>query len=84
MGGTLTNADSTGAILDSIHRQAYIDTAVNDLDIHYRGSHWHSHMQLGSTDARGEPSAIAYIALPATAAWPSVSIATRSRRITWI
>ncbi|WP_193191867.1 TonB-dependent receptor, partial [Microbulbifer taiwanensis] len=53
VGGTLTNADSTGAILDSIHRQAYIDTAVNDLDIHYRGSHWHSHMQLGSTDARG-------------------------------
>lgn len=52
-GGTLTNADSTGALLDSIQRRAYIDTAVSDLDIRYRGDTWTGHLQLGNTRARG-------------------------------
>lgn len=51
--GTLTNADSTGALLDSIQRKAYIDTSVSDLDIRYRGDGWNGHLQLGTTGARG-------------------------------
>ncbi|WP_346837287.1 TonB-dependent receptor [Microbulbifer sp. SAOS-129_SWC] len=52
-GGTLGNADSTGAVLDAIYRQAYIDTSVNDLDLHYHGNDWRGHLQLGKTSARG-------------------------------
>ncbi|MFD1215029.1 TonB-dependent receptor [Microbulbifer celer] len=52
-GGTLNNADSPGAFLDSIQRQAYIDTQVYDLDLHYRGGRWENHAQFGFTRARG-------------------------------
>lgn len=52
-GGTLSNADSAGALLDSIQREAYIDTEVNDLDIRYRGARLQSHLQIGTTSARG-------------------------------
>ncbi|WP_160152753.1 TonB-dependent receptor [Microbulbifer sp. ALW1] len=55
-GGTLGNADSTGAVLDGIQRQAYIDTQVDDIDIHYSGDTWDSHMQFGHTSARGGTS----------------------------
>ncbi len=51
--GTLGNADSPGAVLDSMDRQAYINTWVNDLNLHYRGGDWHWHMQLGRTRATG-------------------------------
>ena len=51
--GTLTNADTTGAVLDSMERQAYVDTVVNDLDINYRGRDWQLHVQLGETSAAG-------------------------------
>ncbi|TLM76713.1 TonB-dependent receptor [Microbulbifer harenosus] len=55
-GGTLGNPDSVGAILDSIQRQAYIDTAVNDMDIRHRGERWENHVQFGHTSARGGTS----------------------------
>ncbi|WP_193161483.1 TonB-dependent receptor [Microbulbifer hainanensis] len=52
-GGTLMGADSTGALLDAIQREAYIDTSVNDVDIHYRNDRWQGHLQFGNTHARG-------------------------------
>ncbi|MFV8782357.1 TonB-dependent receptor [Microbulbifer sp. SA54] len=52
-GGVLGNPASPGAILDSIQREAYIDTQVNDVDIAYRGAYWDHHLQFGHTSARG-------------------------------
>ncbi|WP_226666122.1 TonB-dependent receptor [Microbulbifer aggregans] len=52
-GGILGNADSPGALLDSIQRKAYIDTVVNDVEVTYRGEEWDHHLQFGQTSARG-------------------------------
>ena len=52
-GGTLANADSTGAVLDHIQRDAYIRTAVNDLELNYQRRSWDLHLQAGNTGAAG-------------------------------
>lgn len=52
-GGTLGNRNSTGALLDAIYRQGYIDTDVIDWDTHYTQGPWQVHGQLGHTQASG-------------------------------
>lgn len=53
VGGTLLNADSTGALLDAIYRQSYIDTDVFDWDTSYQQGPWLLHGQFGHTRAAG-------------------------------
>lgn len=51
--GTLNNPESVGAALDSIFRQAYVRSALYDLDVNYQAGDWQLHMQLGITNAAG-------------------------------
>ena len=51
--GTLTGADTTGALLDAIYRQGYIDTEVVDWDTSYSNGPWLVHWQLGQTQSSG-------------------------------
>ena len=52
-GGLLSNADSTGALLDAIYRQGYIDTRVSDWETYYTDERWQLHWQLGHTESTG-------------------------------
>ncbi|WP_339616559.1 TonB-dependent receptor [uncultured Gilvimarinus sp.] len=51
--GTLTGADTTGALLDAIYRQGYIDTDVIDWDTRFSHGPWQLHWQLGQTQSSG-------------------------------
>lgn len=53
LGGTMENPDSTGAVLDAIFRDAYVDSSVYDLDIKHHLGDWELHSQLGVTRAQG-------------------------------
>ncbi len=53
LGGTLVNANSTGALLDIIERDAYIKTLVNDFSADYQTYDRELHIQLGNTRAIG-------------------------------
>lgn len=53
LGNNANNQNTTGAAIDAMYRDAYIDTQVIDLDMTYRGSGWNTHIQLGTTWANG-------------------------------
>ena len=53
LGGVMNNPDSVGAAIDSIFRQAYVRSALYDLDMRYQGDVWQWHTQLGVTSAEG-------------------------------
>lgn len=53
LGGIMENPDSVGAALDAIFRQAYVSSAVYDIDARYESDDWSLHMQAGVTSAEG-------------------------------
>lgn len=53
VGGTFEGADSTGAAIEPIFREAYVKSDVLDFDATYFGDGWKGHVQLGTTGAEG-------------------------------
>lgn len=53
VGGTFEGADSTGASIEPIFREAYVKSDVLDFDATYFGDGWKGHVQLGTTGAEG-------------------------------
>ena len=53
LGGTMGNAASTGAVLEAIARDSFVETAVYDLDFIYTFDHSKLHAQVGKTRATG-------------------------------
>lgn len=52
-GGIIENPRSPGAAIESIFRDASIESAVHDLDINYAGDGWLAQLQTGFTSAEG-------------------------------
>lgn len=53
LGGTMSNANTPGAMLDAIAREAFVKTAVYDLDLNYAVGNVLLHLQAGETKGSG-------------------------------
>jgi iron complex outermembrane receptor protein len=53
VGGTFEGADTMGAAIEPIFREAYVKSDILDFDVTYYGDGWNGHVQLGTTGAEG-------------------------------